>query len=112
METVEGDEEIEVPHARGPEEIGMEDMGPQRQTTGHGIDIEAAVGRPAVGHTEVNEVEIGEGREEAPKEEEKKDGEDTVITDADAEVDAKGEEEAKTEEKKDGEMPDAEPATT
>jgi len=50
--------------------------------------------------------------EEALQEEEKKDGEDTVITDADAEVDAKGGGEAKTEEKKDGEMPNAEPAAT
>ena len=47
-------EEDELPHARGPEDIGMEDMGPQTSTgserTGpgramHGIDIEAAVGR-------------------------------------------------------------------
>lgn len=50
-------EEDEVPHARGPEEIGMEDMGPQgngsaTQRGGPGvgmqeIDIEAAVGRRA-----------------------------------------------------------------
>ncbi|KAG4411630.1 hypothetical protein IFR04_015229 [Cadophora malorum] len=47
-------EEDELPHARGPEEIGMEDMGPQhaagsgteRGAVGmQGIDIEAAVGR-------------------------------------------------------------------
>jgi hypothetical protein len=49
-------EEDELPHARGPEEIGMEDMGPQHQAgsatekmTGivgmQGIDVEAAVGR-------------------------------------------------------------------
>lgn len=47
-------EEDELPHARGPEEIGMEDMGPQsagsseRKGPGQGmqgIDIEAAVGR-------------------------------------------------------------------
>jgi hypothetical protein len=48
-------EEDETPHARGPEEIGMEDMGPQgsgsaSQRAGpgvamQGIDIEAAVGR-------------------------------------------------------------------
>ncbi|KAF4635025.1 hypothetical protein G7Y89_g3092 [Cudoniella acicularis] len=50
-------EEDEVPHARGPEEIGMEDMGPQSVASGserggpgvsmQGIDIEAAVGRKA-----------------------------------------------------------------
>ena len=48
-------EEDEVPHARGPEEIGMEDMGPQGSGSAsqkggpgvamQGIDIEAAVGR-------------------------------------------------------------------
>lgn len=51
-----GDEEDEEeePHARGPEEIGVGDTGPQSQSTSHigeggldaqGIDIEAAVGR-------------------------------------------------------------------
>ncbi|KAF2801568.1 uncharacterized protein BDZ99DRAFT_219418 [Mytilinidion resinicola] len=64
METVEGDEEPEVPHARGPEEIGMEDMGPQRQNAGR-IDIEAAVGRPAVGHGE-EETKKEEKNEEMP----------------------------------------------
>ncbi|KAK0657694.1 hypothetical protein B0T16DRAFT_402332 [Cercophora newfieldiana] len=51
----EGDDE--VPHARGPEEIGAADTGPQRATSSpftvagdgtvemHGIDVEAAVGR-------------------------------------------------------------------
>lgn len=42
-------EEDETPHARGPEEIGMEDMGPQAAgSVGlamHGIDVAAAVGR-------------------------------------------------------------------
>jgi len=48
-------EEDELPHARGPEEIGMEDMGPQAASsssdrtmpgvTMQGIDVEAAVGR-------------------------------------------------------------------
>lgn len=49
----------EVPHARGPEEIGAADMGPQSQTSSnisitsdgnvemHGIDVESAVGRKA-----------------------------------------------------------------
>lgn len=40
--------ETEVPHARGPETIGMEDTGPQEQHTtsaGHVLDMEAAVGR-------------------------------------------------------------------
>ncbi|KFY43534.1 hypothetical protein V495_03894 [Pseudogymnoascus sp. VKM F-4514 (FW-929)] len=43
-------EEEEAPHARGPEEIGMEDMGPQGPGNNirhgiQGIDVEAAVGR-------------------------------------------------------------------
>jgi hypothetical protein len=49
----EGDEaeieDDEIPHARGPEEIGMEDTGPQAVGTigmgMQGIDVEAAVGR-------------------------------------------------------------------
>ncbi|TVY56971.1 hypothetical protein LCER1_G001641 [Lachnellula cervina] len=49
-------EEDEAPHARGPEEIGMEDTGPQAASSGiermgpgisMGIDVEAAVGRKA-----------------------------------------------------------------
>ncbi|CAO2658121.1 Nn.00g073810.m01.CDS01 [Neocucurbitaria sp. VM-36] len=44
VETVEGVEE--VPHARGPERIGLEDTGPQKQ--GGGLDIEGAIGRPSV----------------------------------------------------------------
>lgn len=48
------EEEEEVPHARGPEEIGVGDTGPQGVTTSYmgedgvnmqGIDVEAAVGR-------------------------------------------------------------------
>ncbi|CAG7561428.1 unnamed protein product [Fusarium equiseti] len=48
------DEDEETPHARGPEEIGMSDTGPQSTTTSfmseggmgmQGIDVEAAVGR-------------------------------------------------------------------
>ena len=35
----------EHPHARGPEEIGMEDMGPQHHSLTGGLDIEGAVGR-------------------------------------------------------------------
>jgi hypothetical protein len=50
-------DEEEIPHARGPEEIGAADTGPQRATSSpftvsgdgtvemHGIDVEAAVGR-------------------------------------------------------------------
>lgn len=50
----EGEEEEEIPHARGPEEIGVGDTGPQGVTTSYmgedgvqmqDIDVEAAVGR-------------------------------------------------------------------
>lgn len=41
----------EAPHARGPGEMTMEDMGPQNATRGPGLDIEAAVGRHAIGHS-------------------------------------------------------------
>ncbi|KAF2868723.1 hypothetical protein BDV95DRAFT_525776, partial [Massariosphaeria phaeospora] len=44
IETVESQEE--TPHARGPEVIGMEDTGPQKQSGG--LDIEGAVGRPSI----------------------------------------------------------------
>lgn len=44
IDTVEGEEE--VPHARGPEIIGLEDTGPQKE--GGGLDIEGAVGRPSI----------------------------------------------------------------
>jgi hypothetical protein len=54
----EGHDEEDVPHARGPEEIGMEDMGPQNAASDEkigagvrmrGIDVEAAVGRKVEG---------------------------------------------------------------
>ncbi|KAF1926249.1 uncharacterized protein M421DRAFT_7180 [Didymella exigua CBS 183.55] len=44
VETVEAEEE--APHARGPETIGLEDTGPQKQ--GASLDIEGAVGRPSL----------------------------------------------------------------
>jgi hypothetical protein len=62
-------EEDEIPHARGPEEIGMEDMGPQAPGGGQserlvgggmamqGIDIEAAVGRKLTSKSEEEEDE-------------------------------------------------------
>lgn len=44
IETVEGEEEL--PHARGPEKIGMEDIGAQKRAGR--LDIEGAVGRPSL----------------------------------------------------------------
>jgi hypothetical protein len=46
LETTESEEE--PPHARGPEEIGMEDTGPQKKMGA--LDIEGAVGRPSLDH--------------------------------------------------------------
>ncbi|KAL8868429.1 MAG: hypothetical protein Q9174_004999 [Haloplaca sp. 1 TL-2023] len=40
-------EEDVIPHARGPEVIGMEDMGPQSSSAG--FNVEAALGRPGEG---------------------------------------------------------------
>ncbi|KAF2435388.1 hypothetical protein EJ08DRAFT_692638 [Tothia fuscella] len=46
MDADEQDEEDEKPHARGPEEIGMEDTGPQEpHLSGAPLDMEHAVGR-------------------------------------------------------------------
>ncbi|KAK2594560.1 hypothetical protein QQS21_007732 [Conoideocrella luteorostrata] len=61
------DEEDEAPHARGPEEIGVGDTGPQGTTTSYmgedgvsmkGIDVEAAVGRK---HEDERHAESGPG---------------------------------------------------
>jgi len=41
LDTVEPEDEL--PHARGPETIGLEDTGPQKQSGG--LDFEGAVGR-------------------------------------------------------------------
>lgn len=57
-------EDDEMPHARGPEEIGMEDMGPQNGTERaagavmRGIDIEAAVGRKIEAVENDDEVDV------------------------------------------------------
>ncbi|KAF2112165.1 hypothetical protein BDV96DRAFT_649525 [Lophiotrema nucula] len=80
MDTVEGEEEL--PHARGPEIIGMEDTGPQR-TSQEGLDIEGAVGRPSIrnskspGPTEEKKEDEGMTDEaEKDEKEEAKDAED------------------------------------
>lgn len=63
----------ELVHARGPEEIGVEDMGPQKtRGAGHIFDAEAAVGRPGEAENvpsqraedeHVDEVEVESGEE-------------------------------------------------
>jgi len=72
-----GMDELEHPHARGPDVVGMEDMGPQERGAARGgFDVEAALGRS---------VPNMEDKEEGGKEERKhgKEDEDVVITDAD-----------------------------
>ncbi|KAI0473649.1 hypothetical protein GGR56DRAFT_648413 [Xylariaceae sp. FL0804] len=76
--SVRGGEDDEKPHARGPEEIGMNDMGPQSATTTsptmgglggvdmQGIDIQAAVGRKP---TEIPPAKAEERKAEAKQEE-------------------------------------------
>ena len=67
----EAEADEERVHARGPEEIGMEDMGPQvSATVAHEFDAEAAVGRP------------GEG-ERVPTAEKKRDEEESKDADGD-----------------------------
>ena len=73
-------EEDEIPHARGPEEIGMEDMGPQAPGGGQserlvgggmamqGIDVEAAVGRKLTAKSEEEEEKPGTPKREADEE--------------------------------------------
>lgn len=86
--TVQGADEDEKPHARGPEEIGAEDMGPQREgasnTNYHvggangtlemqGIDVEAAVGRKATESQttspEPDPMELGAKKEDGEEDE-------------------------------------------
>ena len=48
-ENDEDEGEDTIPHARGPEVVGVEDMGPQASTVG--FDVEAAVGRKGEGES-------------------------------------------------------------
>lgn len=90
-ETVEGEEE--PPHARGPERIGMEDTGPQRQVGG--LDIEGAVGRPSLDRASKSPGPAKEGEDEEMKEGGEKSGHDKVD-------EKEGEKEAATENKEGG----------
>lgn len=58
--TVDEEKNDEIPYARGPEEVGAEDVGPQQGGTG-GINLEAAVGRAPVPTTKKE----GEGEGDA-----------------------------------------------
>ncbi|KAK6613557.1 hypothetical protein H4I95_01901 [Botrytis cinerea] len=78
-------EDDEMPHARGPEEIGMEDMGPQEPgkvpITGGEIDVEAAVGRRP-DFTEEKEEEKGKEGEREDGESSGKAAEDDIGSEA------------------------------
>ncbi|KAI4093527.1 MAG: hypothetical protein LQ339_007665 [Xanthoria mediterranea] len=77
------DEEV-VPHARGPEVIGMEDMGPQGSSTG--FDVEAALGRKGEGEAPPSRKppEVAEDKEKVAEKEKEKDADgDVEIVDAD-----------------------------
>jgi hypothetical protein len=92
VDTVEGEEE--APHARGPEVIGMEDTGPQKQGK---LNIEGAIGRPSLDHkspepklpadTEAKDQEMKDEGSERPSE--AKDGEDETKEDAAAKEETK-----------------------
>lgn len=73
-----GELEDTRPHARGPDIIGMEDMGPQASPAGiGGLDIEGAVGRRGEGESMLfgsNGMEMSGGMEE-----EEHEGEPRVI---------------------------------
>ena len=93
------EEEEERPHARGPEEIGMEDMGPQAyspdsdarsSTVGPAaslINAEKAMGRPGEGEI-VGGEDDKSGEATRASSETLKEGEDGVEADAEADADA------------------------
>ena len=91
-------EEDELPHARGPEEIGMEDMGPQHQAgsatermTGNvgmqGIDVEAAVGRKIAPKPDPS---VSTAKDDAKEEEEKAETPTTPKREAEEELTGEG----------------------
>ena len=99
IDTVEGEEE--APHARGPEVIGMEDTGPQKQGK---LNIEGAIGRPSLDHKSP-EPQVPAGTD--AKDQEMKDGGSEKLKDAKAvDEESKGDATAKegTKDAKDVEM--------
>lgn len=103
IDTVEPEEE--VPHARGPEIIGMEDTGPQKQS--RGLNIEGAVGRPSLEGAKAS-------KSPGPKPEEADDEVmmDSEDTQGEKEKEIKKKEEVKKEEDEDEEMKTAEVVPT
>ncbi|KAG4427208.1 hypothetical protein IFR05_017309, partial [Cadophora sp. M221] len=89
-------EEDELPHARGPEEIGMEDTGPQSSVGSgiergggvgmQGIDIEAAVGRRLDVKKDDDEEDVEKQVKDEDREAESKEEPSTPKRDADTEM--------------------------
>jgi hypothetical protein len=81
--SVEPHDSEEVPHARGPETIGMEDTGPQKPSSSNtgsgagGLDIDAAVGR-ARSKSPRPEEKPASSEEEKEGNDEQKEGESAV----------------------------------
>ncbi|KAI9816959.1 MAG: hypothetical protein M1832_004943 [Thelocarpon impressellum] len=102
-------EEEEHPHARGPEEVGMEDMGPQeRPGAKTGFDVEAALGR-SMPHKADERDTVTPAKEAAERSDQASSGaqepaqdkaeapeaqEDVVLADADGKAEAAAEAEA------------------
>lgn len=76
----DADEEEGIPHARGPEVIGMEDMGPQSSSAG--FDVEAALGRRGEGEAPSSRKSPLEVEDKEPHKEKDGDG-DVEVVDAD-----------------------------
>ncbi|KAE9964006.1 hypothetical protein BLS_008729 [Venturia inaequalis] len=108
----------EKPHARGPDEIGMEDTGPQERPPGAELDMEAAVGRSKIETSVERELspqdsalsdagkdEVMKDADSTPSEDVKVDVEektsdgDTIIDDVDGKIEAEVKEETAKEEK-------------
>lgn len=94
-----------MPHARGPDAIDAEDVGPQERPMGGGLDLDAAVGRtgrasmsPDMSRKDVDDVEMAEGKDAG-------DGDDFVLVDVDGK--SEGDETGG-----DKQVPDAVDATT
>lgn len=78
-----GDGEGPHVHARGPDVIGMEDMGPQVAGSGiGGMDIEGALGRRGEGEN-MQHAESAEEKKEEDEEPKRDSDGDTVVADAD-----------------------------
>ncbi|PHH72933.1 hypothetical protein CDD82_5728 [Ophiocordyceps australis] len=84
----DGDRDDEAPHARGPDEIGVNDMGPQGPTRSYvgedggvemqGLDVAAAVGRSQQEDTVARAQDRGSASDEADQAQPTDDSQDSV----------------------------------